>query len=284
MKPDRAVANGLGIDQVIRDVQSTYPFPEIIDEAADAILSLATVVCDLVPKGSRLLDIGCGAMDKTIVLQNLGYECFGCDDFLDPWHSNAENLDPVLAYARQSGVQVHVQDAHYTTPWELESFDAVTLVNVIEHLTESPREILNFAGSYLNAGGVILVAMPNSVNLRKRLSVVRGRTNYTPVQGFYESSGPWRGHVREFTVEETSQIVKWTGFDVVYQGTFHGMARARLPNPLLRGAFRGLCALWPNFRDSVLVAATKPAGWKPREPDQESMQKSLTASWVGDGA
>ena len=115
--------------------------------------------------------------------------------------------------------------------------------------------------------------MPNSVNLRKRISVAAGRTNYTPVQGLYEYTGLWRGHTREYTLEETWQIVEWTGFDIVRKDTFHGMLRSRLSNPLLRMLFKGLCLAAPRFRDTLLVVGRKPEHWSPRDPDPDAIQK-----------
>ena len=269
------------LGDIIEKVKKEYPFPEIIEDTEDAIRFLASALRESAPDGGRLLDIGCGALDKTIVFQRMGYSCFGCDDFRDPWHAHKENLEPVLAYAKETGVQVYAQDNHFTLPWDLESFDVVTMVNVIEHVHESPREILNFAGSYLKAGGLLLVAMPNSVNLRKRLSVLRGHSNYTPVQGFYENEGEWRGHVREFTLGETRQILEWNGFETIQMRTNHSMARQRLPNPIIFWMFKGISMVFPDFRDSLLVAARKPEGWVPREPDPAAKDRSLTASWVG---
>jgi SAM-dependent methyltransferase len=268
------------IRQIISDVKQEYPFPDIIEETADTIQVLAEALDKLAPNGGRLLDIGCGALDKTIVFQEMGYECFGCDDFQDPWHSLQENLDPVLACAKRAGVQVHAQDEHFTIPWDQESFDLVTLINVIEHVHDSPRGILNFAGGCLKTGGLLLVGMPNSVNLRKRLSVLQGKSNYTPARGFYENDGSWRGHVREFTFQETIDLLEWNGFQTVYKKTFHGMLKRRLGNPLLRGLFKAVALPAPGFRDSLLVVARKPENWVERVPDRDSMQQSLTDSWL----
>ena len=99
-----------------------------------------------------------------------------------------------------------------------------------------------------------------------------GRTNYTPVRGLYEFDGPWRGHTREYTLQETCQIVRWTGFDLVYKKTFHGMLRSRLDNLFLRTVFKGLCVAAPGFKDSVLVAGRKPANWVPQEPDPAALR------------
>ena len=269
------------VERAIRDVRAGYPFPDIFEETADTVKTLANLLQNLGPTGGRLLDIGCGALDKTVVFQRSGYQCFGCDDFQDPWHRREENLEPVLSFAREVGVEVCVQGEDHTIPWDEASFDIVTITNVIEHLNESPRELLNFAGRYLKPEGLLVVCMPNSVNLRKRLAVLRGRSNYTPVRGFYEYVGPWRGHVREFTFGETCQIVEWSGFDIVHKSTFHGLLRRRLSNPLLRLIFKAVCMPFPGYRDSLLVAARKPAGWIPRQPEPDAMDKSLTDAWLG---
>ena len=273
MKRDWGVVN-----RAIQDTQARFPFPEYFQDTAEMVEGIAGHLEGLAPQGSRLLDIGCGALDKTAVFQRMGYQCFACDDFQDPWHRQAANLESVLSFAHDVGIEVHVQEGDYTIPWQTASFDIVTMSSVIEHLHESPREILNFAGAYLKPGGLLVVAMPNSVNLRKRLAVILGRSNYPQVRGFYEYIGPWRGHVREYTLKETCQIVQWNGFDVVYKKTFHGMLRRRLHNRFPRGLYISLCTARPGYRDSVFVAARKPADWVPRQPDHDAMWGSLDES------
>jgi SAM-dependent methyltransferase len=268
------------IDQAIEEILANYPYPAIIKETGATIRSLAESLVKLTPDRGRLLDIGCGGLDKTIVFQNLGYSCFGCDDFQDPWYLSNENFDPVLEFARESGVDVHKLTDGYEIPWESGSFDVVTMTNVIEHLHESPRDILNLAGRLLKPGGLLLVAMPNSVNLRKRISVMRGRSNYTPVRGFFENDGVWRGHVREFTLQETCQIVEWNGFQVIHKKTFHGMLGNRLRNPVARMLFKGISYVRPDFRDGVMVGARKPPDWTERQPDASAMEVSLTDAWI----
>ena len=104
MSRDKAV-----IDQAIAEVRIGFPFPEIIRETEDTISRLAALLFELVPQGGRLLDLGCGALDKATVYQKIGYQCFACDDFLDPWHSRRENLGPVLTFPQALGVQVYAQ-------------------------------------------------------------------------------------------------------------------------------------------------------------------------------
>ena len=141
--------SNLTVEEAILEVQQGYPFPEIIAGTEETIKALGSVIQSQRPEGGRLLDIGCGALDKATVFQMLGYECAACDDFQDPWHREKQNLGPVLEFAARCGVEVHTLDESHSTPWEEGSFDIVTIVNVIEHLHESPRGILNLAGSYL---------------------------------------------------------------------------------------------------------------------------------------
>ena len=51
------------IHKIIGEVKDQYPFPDIIQETADTIRSLAVVLGKLAPTGGRLLDIGCGMND-----------------------------------------------------------------------------------------------------------------------------------------------------------------------------------------------------------------------------
>ena len=262
----------VNINSIIHELRGEFPFPDLIDETQDTIKSIAGLLSQVVPVGGRVLDLGCGALDKASVYQKMGYQCYCADDFLDTWHKNPNNFYPVSNYAESIGIEIHSQSEPLELPWEIESFDAVTIINVIEHLHESPRELLNLAGHYLKSGGVLIVGMPNSVNLRKRISVLFGNSNYTPVQGLYEFDGLWRGHTREYTLKETCQIVTWTGFEVIFKSTFHGLLMNRLANKTARSLFKSLCMIAPGFRDSILVAARKPANWKPRVSDGQVFQ------------
>lgn len=263
------------VHRAIEAVRASYPFPDIYEDTEATIEVIADVLQNLAPNGGRLLDIGCGALDKPVVFQRMGFQCFACDTFQDPWHLHKDNLELVLAFAHEAGVEVCSQAEDLAIPWEKGSFDVVTIINVVEHLHDSPREMLNFAGAYLKTGGLLVVNMPNSVNLRKRLSVVMGRSNYTPVKGFYESIGLWRGHVREYTPAETRQIIEWSGFEIVNEETYHGMLSRRLGNPLLQRLFQGICLVFPGYKDGISVAARKPADWVPREADENAMREAF---------
>lgn len=266
------------VDAAIAEVRSLHPFPGYIDETAEEVASIVDLILSCVPLGGRLLDIGCGALDKTAVLQRLKFQCFACDDFNDPWHARSNNLTRLVDFAMAADIELHVQNEDYTIPWKHDSFDVVTLLGVIEHLNRSPRELLNVAGAFLKTGGVVIVVMPNAVNLRKRRDVVLGRTNYPPVDAMYHNIGQWRGHVREYTLQETKLIIEWTGFEIVRAETFHGMLARRLGAGFSRRVYLGLCQMVPTLKDSIFVAGRKPAGWSPRLADEDAAMASMLHS------
>jgi len=266
-------------DQVLRAVdrvQVAFPFPGYITDGGrrGLVHVVREVARHVRAEGTpRLLDIGSGPMDKTAVFKTLGWECSAVDDLGDPWHRRGDNLERIQAFARAHGICFHLQDGTRTTPFPPQSFDVVTIFDVIEHLHESPRGILNAAGTHLKPGGVLAVTMPNSVNLRKRMSVLFGRTNYPDVDQFFLSPDGWRGHVREYTLDETAHLCEAAGFTVESATTFEGNAHDKLRGVRLH-AYLALSRLAPTLRSALLVVARKPEGWQPRVEDPEAFRRA----------
>jgi len=229
-------------------------------------------------KGKRLLDIGSGPMDKTAIFQLLGFQCYAVDDLSDPWHKRDKNISKIKEFADRMGITFyHQQDGDYTIPFEAKSFDVVCSLAVIEHLHESPRSLLNTMGAHLKEDGLLVIVMPNSVNFRKRLSVLRGRTNCVPIDQFFYSLGTWRGHVREYTLAETEFICRQAGYEVVASRTFEHLAQEKLRFPL-RQLYMLIGSIFPTTRSGLLVVCRKPSSWVPVEADAETFRKAIGKS------
>ena len=167
----------------------------------------------------KLLDVGCGHMDKTAVFSRLGFECSAVDDLRNPWHEAAGARTRIVAFALRAGIDFRVSSAgRGPLPVPTDHFDVVTLTDVVEHMHDSPWALLDTAGVHLKPGGILCITTPNSVNLRKRLSVLSGRTNYPPVEQFFRAPPPWRGHVREYTLREATYVCREAGFEIVLRG------------------------------------------------------------------
>ena len=257
-------------------LKANYPIPNYLDGRESEHIFIADLIRQFLPKGGRILDLGCGGMNKTALMALLGYEMHGADDFQDPWHLQNNNLGKLKKFAEDFGITLRVQNiGNYKLDYPENYFDGVMINDVIEHLHESPRDLLNNAGYWLREGGVLLVTMPNSVNLRKRLDVLRGRSNYPSVEMFYEFIGPWRGHVREYTLNEQEYILRRNGFTVCFSTTYHGMADRKLKSNFLKSLYKGICLLFPTMREGLVTVGQKPHGWRPKEADRDTFRKSM---------
>ena len=262
-------------------VLQSFPFTGYVGTGTiAAVRTTARTLSRFLPDwdGKHLLDIGCGPMEKTAILQLSGFQCCAVDDLSDPWHRRDDNEKKIHAFADSVGIDFEQQQmGDHTIPFQVGSFDVVCSFAVLEHLHESPRSLLNTMGTYLKPEGLLVITMPNSVNLRKRLSVTTGRTNYVPVDQFFHSNGIWRGHVREYTLSETEYICREAGFDVLASTTFENLAQDRLRFPM-RQLYMAIGSVVPSTRSSLLVVARKPANWQPLEYDADTSRKTIANS------
>ncbi|MEW6494261.1 MAG: class I SAM-dependent methyltransferase [Cyanobacteriota bacterium] len=272
-------ANEKLIVDKIKTVIDSFPFdnylsPDFPHEALTLVTSVVNILGDF--KG-KLLDIGSGSMNFTAVFAKCGFDCYAVDDLNDPWHLIGNNVNLLKKYASDLNITFHRQDpSDYTIPFEKESFDVVMLNAVIEHLHESPRNLLNAAFEFTKPQGIVVVTMPNSVNLRKRLSVLLGKTNYPDIKGFYHSKGTWRGHIREYTLAETVYILKEVGGEVILSKTFHLNINSKLTNRVVRKIYELITAVVPTLRDGILVIARKPLNWNPDVFNEDEYWKSIS--------
>ncbi|WP_253662705.1 class I SAM-dependent methyltransferase [Williamsia maris] len=226
---------------------------------------------------ARLLDFGAGPADRTAVLAELGYRCTAMDDLGDEWHSRGRAREKILAFADEVGVDYVVLDSH-TVPATGE-FDMVMLHDVLEHLHDSPRDLLSELVSRLAPDGLLYVTVPNHVNLRKRLAVLRGKTSHPMFEMYYWYPGSWRGHVREYTHGDLVALAGALGLDVVEIRGVHHMLQ-NVP-PRMRPAYRAISSLFPGVRDSWSMLARKPRGWQARTELSDDELRSVTGltSW-----
>lgn len=247
--------------QVFEEVKEKFPVPSYMDEIVFYQTSfILKNILRLSQQGRpnlKLLDIGCGPMEKTAIFSKFGIECFGADDLSDPWHREGDNLDAIIRFANQSSINFHLQKTtDYSIPFERESFDIVVAIEVVEHLHSSPKMFIETAKSFLRPGGLLVLTTPNAVNLRKRISVLFGKTNYPKVNDFYFSGETWRGHVREYTLEELVWCVDQAGLDVVLQDTYEPFAGKKLSG-LSKSLYIALGNLNKYFRSGLLVVGKK---------------------------
>lgn len=238
-------------------VRADFPLPDYMDTSpGNAYENIAQTVRRYLPRGSRILDFGSGPMDKTAVIQRLGYVCSACDDLNDSWHFTQR--DTIQNFARQQGIDFRLIDG--PLPFPSKSFDMVMMHDVLEHLHESPRNLVAALLELIRDEGFLFATVPNAANIRKRVALLRGSTNLPDFDAYFWFPRPWRGHVREYVKRDILLLGAYLGLQIKEVRTAHHMLH-RVPNSV-RPIYRAVTAMFPGWRDTWVLVAQKPRGWK----------------------
>jgi SAM-dependent methyltransferase len=153
--------------------------------------------------GGRLLDVGCGSGRFMLLMRRHNWQVRGVD------------FDPAaIEVARAAGLQVALGDLG-SCRFERESFDAVAMNHVIEHVFD-PTALMRESLRILRPGGRLTIVTPNAAG--------RGHAIFRSA---------WRGlepprHIQIFTPEALVDLAKRAGF--------------------------GSCAVWTSARARGLMA------------------------------
>lgn len=110
--------------------------------------------------------------------------------------------------AREHGLEVYVGAIEQLDPESVGQFDAISFLDVLEHL-EEPLPTLQRARTLLSPGGVVLVSVPNLGYWSVVRDLAGGRFDYLPVGILC------RTHLRFFTQRSLEQLLADAGFEIV---------------------------------------------------------------------
>jgi len=201
----------------LRRLAEQYP-PELLREELDDVPRIAfhiELVRAHVMRGARVCDLGGGIGLFSDGCAAVGLSAMLVDDFADTIAGYAPQR--LLDLHRAHGVTVVRQDVTAGLDVPRDSLAAVTCFHSIEHWHHSPKRLFAGVMSALEPGGFFVLAAPNAVNLRKRISVPLGYGNWSALHEWYDAER-FRGHVREPTVSDLRTIADQVG--LVNIGTF----------------------------------------------------------------
>jgi len=188
----------------------------------------------LAATGARsVLDVGGFLAAFPLSLARLGFEVAIAERYA--YYGTA--IDRIAGHARANGVRVIDMDfatALADRAAVYERFDAVTCMAVAEHLSHSPRVLMENIRAALKAGGALAFEVPNLAFWPKRYAfLVRGESVLAPISDVYHSEVPFTGHHREYTISDARYIVGEAGLEVVREETFnYGFDTQRIWNRL----------------------------------------------------
>jgi len=180
------------------------------------------VIAELVPPGSRVLDLGCGNGELLAHLCS-SRGCSGYGVEIDD-----EN---VLACARRGVNVVQLNLEEGLALFEDGSFDVVLQLETLQHLRNTERMLRETA----RVGRIGIVSFPNFAHWPNRLSVLRGRMPVTRTLPYQWYDTP---NIRVGTFADFEVLAQRNGLRILDSFGLHG------GEPVRR---------WPNLRASVAV-------------------------------
>jgi SAM-dependent methyltransferase len=198
---------------ILGSIVQQYP-PELVQGQLTQVDRFAFdvgLVASRVKQGARVCDIGGGWGTFALGCAASGMRAVLVDDFRDRGFLDEERMASMQRLYARYGVEVVVRDV-VSQPLDVpeRSFDAITIFDALEHWHHSPRGLLRSVVRALKEGGLFVMATPNCVNLRKRITVPLGRGKWSAMSDWYEPD-VFRGHVREPDVEDLRYIARDMG-------------------------------------------------------------------------
>lgn len=264
--------SNLSADDAIARLRDNFPFEGYVDENLAPYHTIHRILTRYGKPGDRLLDFGSGPCDKTAIASAIGFECDAYDDFNDEWYRSGDNHERIRRFASQMGIAL----GESLEPKAVAGYDIVMMNDVLEHLHDSPRHLMNDLLSMIKPNGLLFLTVPNLANLRKRLDLLRGRTNLPRFELYYWYRGPWRGPVREYVRADLQTLVTNLGLELVELSTTHHMLKNL--HPRLHGIYRAITRIFPDLADTWVLVARRPPSWEARtELDAEAFARIYSA-------
>jgi 2-polyprenyl-3-methyl-5-hydroxy-6-metoxy-1,4-benzoquinol methylase len=156
-----------------------------------------------------ILDAGCGGGDFAVGLSEAGYRVYGLD--LNKSAINAANGRNVGSFVVSS-----VYD-DLTDKFNVDEFDAIVSVEVIEHLY-SPRLFVRRARESLRPGGLLILTTPYWGYLKNIILAVSNRTDKA-LTALWDG-----GHIKHWSRHTLTTLMIEQGFQVVaFRGCGEGV-------------------------------------------------------------
>jgi len=173
------------------------------------------IIAELVPKGSRVLDLGCGNGELLALLRDTR-QCSG--------YGVEISDENVLACAKRGVNVIQLNLEEGLALFEDQSFDVVLQLDTMQHLRNTERMLRETA----RVGRIGIVSFPNFAHWPNRLHVIAGRMPVTKTLPFEWYDTP---NIRVGTYADFEVLARKGGLRVLDSfGIQNGETVRRMPN------------------------------------------------------
>jgi methionine biosynthesis protein MetW len=180
------------------------------------------LIAELVPRGARVLDLGCGSGELlTHLIEHRGCSGYGIELADANVHASLAHGIDVIQFNLEDGLAL----------FEDRSFDVVLQLDTLQHLRNTEKMLQETA----RVGRIGIVSFPNFAHWPNRMRVASGRMPVTKILPYQWYDTP---NIRVGTYADFEVLARRNGLAILDS---FGLQEGR---PVRR---------WPNFRASVAV-------------------------------
>lgn len=223
----------------------------------------------LLHRGIKLLDLAGGLSIFSPLLARYGVKVTIVDDFGGGggvrFEDREEDLKILKFFREDLGIEIlEMNFLEREIPLSSESFDGITCFHSMEHWHHSPKKLFVELSRLLRPEGYLILATPNAVNIRKRVFVLFGRSNFPKLEEWYNEP-VFRGHVREPILSDLCSLLEWNNYRVISTSGRNFIGRRSkalsfLPAPLVRWTAAGtdrFLRFFPTLCSDIHVVGQK---------------------------
>jgi methionine biosynthesis protein MetW len=238
-------------DWTYRGFLDSAPDPARYDGTTADPDNSAYKIAQFIPRGARVLDVGCGSGSFAQILQELS----NCEAVIGVEPDAAR-----AAAARARGMQVYQGNLTEEMVALIGSFDVIVFADVLEHLA-GPASLLLLATRALKPGGKILISVPNVGHWSTRFGLLCGKFAYEQY-GIMDAT-----HLRWFTKASIVKFLSRVGYDVVAMDytmllalrVYQEMVPWKwVPNTMKRQMLRPLIRWFPGLFACQIIVDVRP--------------------------
>jgi SAM-dependent methyltransferase len=213
-----------------------------------------------VPAPADVVELGAAPGDQIARLADLGYRATSVDigTTADAWGSGEEGR--MTALLKEHGVADVTWDLEQVPyPLESESFDAVVMTEVFEHLRDYPVRSLEEVRRILRPGGRLFFTTPNAAYVVNRFRALKGEAIASPLPDWI-SGVPHARHAREYTFPEVDQLMAHAGLKVISAESRHfhlDSGRTSASARAVKTVIAALAKRRPTLGPQIIVVAER---------------------------
>lgn len=209
---------------------------------------------------AAVVELGAAPGDQISRLASLGYRCTAVDigEASDEWATGeAGRMKTMLANVGVEDITWNLEDVPYPLPSD--SFDAVIMTEVYEHLRHYPINSLREVHRVLKTGGRLYFTTPNQAYVLKRLRLLIGRNVQTPLQDWI-GGVPFARHAREYTFGEVHQLMSEVHLRILRSESRHfhlAAGRRGVAATIAKHALNVAALRWATLGPEIIIVSEK---------------------------